>query len=99
MKLAIFGANGPTGKLLTKQALAAGHMVTAITRHPGTFPIRHEQLKVMRGDVYNLASVEQAVAEQDAVLSALGVPFSTKPIRVYSQGVSNIGQADRKSVV
>jgi hypothetical protein len=55
MKLAIFGANGPTGRLLTKQAGAAGHTVTAVTRHPETFPLHHERLQVMQGDVYDLS--------------------------------------------
>jgi putative NADH-flavin reductase len=93
MKLVVFGANGPTGRLLTKQALDEGHSVTAVTRHPETFPIQHEHLKVMRGDVHDLASVEQAVAGQDAVLSTLGAPYSNKPITVYSAGVANIIQA------
>ncbi|SEM62446.1 NAD(P)-dependent oxidoreductase [Paenibacillus sp. OV219] len=93
MKIVIFGANGPTGRLLTEQALAGGHSVTAITRHPEQFPIEHEQLRVMQGDVYDLASVENAVARQDAVLSTLGVPFSRQPIQVYSQGIDHIIQA------
>ncbi|WIG60565.1 MAG: NAD-dependent epimerase/dehydratase [Ktedonobacterales bacterium] len=93
MKIAIFGANGPTGHLLTKQALAEGHMVTAVTRHPETFSLHHEHLRVMYGDVFDLSSVEQAVAGQDAVLSTLGVPFTRKPITVYSQGTAHIVQA------
>lgn len=93
MKIAVFGANGSTGHLLTKQAVASGHAVTAVTRHPETFPLRHERLRVMRGDVFDLSSVEQAIAGQDAVLSTLGVPFSRKPITVYSQGIAHIVQA------
>src|SRR4051794_39698374 len=69
MHIAVFGANGATGRLLTKQALAAGHAVTAVTRRPEEFPIRDARLQVMRGDVFDLASVAQAVAGQDAVLS------------------------------
>ncbi|MBM7566321.1 NAD(P)-dependent oxidoreductase [Paenibacillus sacheonensis] len=90
MKIAIFGANGPTGRLLTRQALAEGHSVTAITRHPDQFPLEHEDLRVMSGDVYHRESVENAVAGQEAVLSTLGVPFSRKPITVYSQGIGHI---------
>jgi putative NADH-flavin reductase len=93
MNIVVFGANGPTGRLLTKQALAEGHTVTAVTRHPELFPLQNASLKVMCGDVFNLSSVEQAVAGQDAVLSSLGVPFSRKPITVYSQGVGHIVQA------
>jgi putative NADH-flavin reductase len=93
MKIVVFGANGKTGQLVTKQALAEGHRVTAVTRHPETFPLRHEHLQVARGDVFDLASVEQAIAGQDAVLSTLGVPFSREPITVYSQGMMHIVQA------
>ncbi len=96
MNIAIFGANGPTGREATAQALAEGHTVTAITRHPESFPLRGERLRVLRGDIYDLASVEQAVAGQDAVLSALGVPYSRKPITVYSQGIEHIMQAMRR---
>ena len=90
MNIVVFGANGATGRLLTQQALDAGHTVTAVTRQPEVFPLRHTRLRVLRGDVFDLASVEQAVAGQDAVLSTLGVPFSRKPIAVYSQGAANI---------
>ena len=93
MNSAVFGANGQTGQLVTKQALDEGHLVTAVTRHPEAFPLRHEHLRVMRGDVYDLTSVEQAVAGQDAVLSSLGVPYSRKPITVYSQGIAHIVRA------
>ncbi|MET9029968.1 hypothetical protein ABZW96_30720 [Nocardia sp. NPDC004168] len=31
MRITVFGANGPTGRLLTGQALDAGHEVSVIT--------------------------------------------------------------------
>jgi hypothetical protein len=43
--------------------------------------------------VFDLSSVEEAVAGQDAVLSTLGVPYSRKPITLYSQGTAHIMQA------
>jgi putative NADH-flavin reductase len=96
MKLVIFGANGPTGQLLTQQALAEGHTVTAITRHPELFSLLHEHLQVMKGDVFDGAAVDAAVTGQDAVLSTLGVPFSRKPIMVYSQGIAHIIEAMKR---
>lgn len=93
MNIVIFGANGPTGQILTQQALTAGYTVVAVTRHPQAFPFQNARLQVMRGDVFDLASVEQAVAGQDAVLSTIGVPYSRKPITIYSQGTANIIQA------
>src|SRR6266700_360303 len=99
MNIVVFGANGPTGQLLTKQAVASGHAVTAVTRHPEAFPLHHEHVQVMRGDVFDLSDVERAVTGQDAVLSTLGVPYSFKPITLYSQGTAHIVQAMTRSGV
>ena len=90
MHIVVFGANGATGRILTQQALDDGHIVTAMTRHPEQFPLHHSSLRVVPGDVFDLAAVERAVAGQDAVLSTLGVPFTRKPIAVYSRGIANI---------
>src|SRR5919106_890424 len=57
MKLVVFGANGSTGRLLTKQALAEGHAVTAVTRHLEAVPLRDARLRVLGGDVFDLSSV------------------------------------------
>ena len=61
MNLVIFGANGPVGKLLTQQALSGGHEVGAVTRHPETFPIKHDRLTVLSGDVFNADDVARAI--------------------------------------
>jgi putative NADH-flavin reductase len=99
MDLVVFGANGPTGRLLTAQALAEGHAVTAVTRHPAGFPTGPDRLTVLGGDVLDPAMVERAVIGKDAVLSTLGVPYSRKPISVYSEGAANIVRAmDRHGV-
>ncbi|WP_039824663.1 NAD(P)-dependent oxidoreductase [Nocardia testacea] len=90
MRIVIFGANGPTGRLLTDQALESGHDIVAFTRRPGEFPVVHDRLTTMGGDVYDPAAVERAVSGADAVLSTLGVPFTRKPITTYSAGVANI---------
>ncbi|MEV6257249.1 NAD(P)H-binding protein [Nocardia sp. NPDC051911] len=47
MRITVFGANGPTGRLLTGQALDAGHEVAAVTRRPDSFPLRHARLEVV----------------------------------------------------
>ncbi|WP_026930494.1 NAD(P)-dependent oxidoreductase [Glycomyces tenuis] len=90
MRLVIFGANGGTGRHLTRQALDAGHRVRAVTRRPRAFPITHRRLDVLAGDVYDADAVAAAVDGADAVLSTLGVAFSRKPITTYSTGVANI---------
>jgi putative NADH-flavin reductase len=45
---------------------------------------------VVGTDVADADAVDATIAGSDAVLSALGVSYSRKPISVYSQGVTNI---------
>ncbi|MTE16872.1 NAD(P)-dependent oxidoreductase [Nocardia aurantiaca] len=90
MRIIVFGANGPTGRLLTAQALDAGHHVAAVTRQPDSFPLRHDRLEVIAADVLDPGAVDAAVAGSDAVLSTLGAPPSKEPITTYSQGAANI---------
>ncbi|MFE1858020.1 NAD(P)-dependent oxidoreductase [Streptomyces anandii] len=96
MKLVIFGANGPTGRQATEQAIAEGHSVTAVTRHPEDFPLSHSRLRVAGADVLDPAAVERAVAGQEAVISTLGVPYGRRPVTMYSDGISHITQAMTK---
>ncbi len=57
MSIVCFGANGATGRLLVKQALAEGYAVTAFTRHPGAFPFRDDRLQLASGDVFDLSAI------------------------------------------
>ncbi len=71
MKIIVFGATGGTGKLIVSQALAKGHSVTAFVRKPeGLTPDPH--LRVIQGDLFDLATLVDAVRGHRAVLSALG---------------------------
>jgi putative NADH-flavin reductase len=72
MKLVIFGSTGSVGRLMVKQALEQGHTVTAFARDPAKLGIQHANLRIAQGDATDLAAVEKAVREQDAVVCALG---------------------------
>ncbi len=89
MKISIFGGTGGTGRSLVEQALAGGHTVTVLVRNPATFPVRHEHLTVLQGDVLDLAKVEAAVVGQDAVLSALGTN-QKGPVSVCTDRIQSI---------
>ena len=78
MKLLVFGASGGTGSRLVQQALQQGHVVTAFAREPGKIHLVHDNLRIVRGDILDPASVETAVAGQDGVLSALGTRLPIK---------------------
>jgi len=71
MKIAIFGASGGTGLLLTSRCLAAGHQVTALLRSPDTFPLR-DKVNVVYGNAFDMHRVRETVEGADVVLSALG---------------------------
>jgi putative NADH-flavin reductase len=70
-KLTIFGATGGTGRQLVRQALDAGHHVTAVVRDPARLPVRHAELEVMTADVTDPAALRPALSGRDAAVSAL----------------------------
>ncbi|MGV9902433.1 NAD(P)-dependent oxidoreductase [Streptomyces sp. NPDC003388] len=89
MRIAVFGANGPTGRHLTDQALATGHEVVAVTRRPGSLAER-PGLTVAVADATDQAAVTAALDGTDAVLSALGARFSRDTITTYSASATAI---------
>jgi putative NADH-flavin reductase len=89
MKLIVFGATGNTGRCLVDLALAQGHSVTSFARDPGATSNSRPGLTVVRGDVLDRTAVEQAIAGQEAVLSALG-GRTLDPSTVISQGTGHI---------
>jgi putative NADH-flavin reductase len=99
MRIAIFGANGQTGRLATRHALDAGHATIAVTRRPGDFPFTDPALTVAEADVLNAGAVAEVVADADAVLSTLGVPFTRETVDTYSKGTANIVGAMQSSGV
>jgi putative NADH-flavin reductase len=88
MHTVIFGANGPTGRRLVAEAMAKNFEVTAAVRNSARFDVAGVRVKEV--DVLDAASVSAVVADADAVLSSLGVPFSRAPIETYSRGTRNI---------
>ena len=90
MNIVVFGANGQTGRLLTRRALDAGHTVVAVTRQPAAFPFADPALIVADADVHDADSVVDVVTGADAVLSTLGVPFTRGAVDTYSVGTAHI---------
>jgi len=90
MKIVIFGASGKTGTILTKQALAAGHQVTAYIRRAGSISEQHPNLKVMLGNLNDKAKLNEAIAGADACISTLGGNSLTKHSPEILTGIDNI---------
>lgn len=96
MKVVVFGATGPTGLLIVEKALARGHEVTAFVRTPPKLTIAHDRLSVCRGDVYDAESVARGVEGKEAAICTVGVPYTFKPVTVYSAASSHILDAMQK---
>ena len=96
MKLIIIGGTGGTGKELIKQSLEQGHYVTAIVRNPKKVKITDQNLKVVQGNVLDLASFEHRFEGQDAVISSLGHNRFFIKTTILSEGTKNIISAMEK---
>ncbi|GHE98950.1 NADH-flavin reductase [Amycolatopsis deserti] len=90
MKLTVFGATGGTGVEVVRQALAAGHQVTAVVRDPARLDVpAHPRLEVVTADVFDPDSLVPAITGREAVLSALG-PRDRGPSVICRDGTSSI---------
>ena len=72
MRIVVFGASRGVGLKVVEQALEAGHVVTAFVRSPEKFSVKHANLTVFKGDSMDISAVENAIAGQEVVISALG---------------------------
>lgn len=87
MRILVLGAGGRTGRNIVEQALGHGHEVTAFLRDPSVLEPR-ERLRIVAGDVTDAAAVRAAVADADAVVSAIG-SGGRRPVTAISDGVAN----------
>ena len=95
VNLLIVGATGGTGQQLVSQALERGHRVTALVRKPPPAE-PSSRLITVQGNVLKPSSLDQAVQDQDAVLSALGHKQWFRPTRILSEGTRNLIGAMRR---
>ncbi len=72
MRIAVFGANGRTGRKVVEQALARRHEVVAFVRG-GSRVEPWERLTVVEGDARDAAAVERAISGSNAVVSVLSL--------------------------
>jgi putative NADH-flavin reductase len=95
MNIAIFGASGATGTILTQRCLAVGYQVTALLRAPEKFLLSN-RIRVIQGSAFELADVSQTIDGADVVLSALGAN-SLKKEDVLERAVPQIIAAMQQS--
>ena len=76
MNITVLGASGKTGSELIKQALDAGHTVTAVVRRVGSIETR-PNLTVTVGDVTDPSVIASTSKGTDVIVSTLGTMKGT----------------------
>jgi nucleoside-diphosphate-sugar epimerase len=71
MRITVFGATGPAGRLVVRRAHDQGHQVTAYTRNPAKLD-ELPGLSVVAGELDDAAAIRRAVTGANAVISLLG---------------------------
>ncbi|HWY24892.1 MAG TPA: NAD(P)H-binding protein [Nevskia sp.] len=98
MNLTLFGASGALGGECLKQALEAGHKVTALLRNPDKLPAElRERITVIKGDALNLEDVRTSLPRGTAaILFAIGVDEKTSPRDLCTDVTRHILQVMRE---
>nr|MBP6687529.1 SDR family oxidoreductase [Lacibacter sp.] len=96
--LIVFGATGQVGLQLVKQALWRGHSVKAYGRNVYEMDIENDQLKKIKGALFDAGEVLHAIKGCDAVLSAIGGAFDGAD-KARSLGMKNIVTQMQKAAV
>ncbi|WP_042402528.1 NAD(P)-dependent oxidoreductase [Streptacidiphilus carbonis] len=92
MKLTVFGATGGVGGQIVRQALDAGHEVTAVVRDSARLTLVAPGLRIVTADVTDPAALVPQVTGRDAVLSGLG-PHGRKSPGIAGAATTAIVQA------
>lgn len=105
MRITLLGASGRIGQRITFEALVRGHEVKALLRNPESFPIAHPRLTVARVDIFDPASVAEAIINSDVVVNATGAggsdphTFFINSTKAVIEGVKRAGGDKRLIVV
>jgi putative NADH-flavin reductase len=89
MKIAVVGATGATGRIVVKHALAQGHIITAVARHPERLS-PDKRLTLIRGDVLSPGGLTGAFDDVETVISCIGPEKNLSPGTLMSAGVASI---------
>jgi hypothetical protein len=76
MKVALIGATGRIGTRILAEALARGHEVTGISRHPEQLPA-HERTTGRGVDLHDVGALGEALEGHDAVIYSFGPGMAT----------------------
>jgi len=87
--MAVVGATDATECRVVMPALAQGHFVTAVARHPEHLSSA-DRLSLIRGDVLSPGGLTGALDDVEVFISCIGPEKNLSPGILMSAGVSNI---------
>ncbi len=104
MNIFITGATGYIGNNLAKKLANEGNTIHALCRNVHTEVLQHPNIKIFRGDITNISSVQKAIENCGQVyhLAAYAKVWSKDPSVYYKlnvEGARNIFDAARNSAV
>jgi putative NADH-flavin reductase len=98
MKIALFGATGPTGRFVIEEALRQGHSLSVYTRDATKLQAFNGQIDIVVGNLQDKGAIAKCLRGSDAVISALGPNgLKVQGDRPVMHGLSNIIAAMKQS--
>jgi putative NADH-flavin reductase len=93
MRILLFGAAWPLGRLIVSAALKEGHHVTAFVGDPARSVEQRDRLEIIQGDVLDAVSVAAVVRGHDVVVGALGRTEQDPAGRFHHPAVGQLAEA------
>lgn len=91
MKIALFGATGPTGKYVIEEGLRQGYELSAYTRDAAKLSDYASRIEIVTGSLKDRDAIKRTIAGADAVISALGPNGAkTQETRPVMNGLRNV---------
>ena len=99
LKVLVIGGTSGVGLEVVKLSLVRGHKVTAVARRPERMPISHPALKVIKGDITNLKSMNETLTGNQIIISAVGIAAGSKNVTIFSKGIENVLSVMQKNTI
>lgn len=98
MKIALFGATGPTGRSVIEEALRQGHSLSVYARDAGKLQAFRGSIDIVVGTLQDKDAIASCLQGCDAVISALGPNgLHVQGDRPVTQGLTHIITAMKQS--
>ncbi|MBM4195916.1 MAG: NAD-dependent epimerase/dehydratase family protein [Gammaproteobacteria bacterium] len=99
-RIVVIGATARSSLEIIPQALDRGYEVVAMARVPADLSLSHERLRIVAGDVYDVASLEAVLTGSEVVISMVGPRLDplkeVGQIDLFTRGTGNIIAAMKK---